>query len=438
MSVVSTGGYDQIAASSNFNTIKSRFSASEELSVPSDLRFTKSRYGAPLVREPVKVRVQNTSYVSNGNNEVILQFPNDGIYHFQRGYLTFDVAISVTGGTYRRLAQGVWSIWYRMKTLLGFELENMQEYGKIFSLLWDAINDDRQSSVLAREMMGIGTQTERNAWGTITKKYACPLLSGFFDRDPIPLNMYNSVAELRLTMGDPATFVETDGTQIVVTVTNFKFHCERISATSVFYNLVKTQILTSGLTINFATWQYYTQSVPTGTVGLFSSFVNHKSASMSSIIQIWTPQNAVNNPLINDRFTTFPCLTYQHQWKIFGKFFPEEPVVYTDPIKIEPYFTYLNWLTNEWQLSGDLRGTPAPISAQEFSNGDRFFAILDLNGYPDDLGVINAISTENSTVNLQYDAYITAPLVEPMRQDFFVKYQKQIYLNPQGVAVVTC
>lgn len=436
MSVI-VGGYNEVASNTSFNTIQQRFTAKSTVSVPSDLRITSAKYGTPLLREPVKIRVQSSTFMSNGNNEVIVQLSNDGIYDFRRGYVTYDVTLSQTGGTYIRLAQGAWSIWYRMRTLLGFELENMQEYNRIYSLLWDAINDERQSAVIGMGLMGIGTPSQRNTLGATTSHYAIPLLSGFLDQDPLPLNMFNQVAELRLTMGDASTFVECDGASPIVTISNFILHCERISASSSYTASVQSSVLTQGLTLSFPTWQYYSQSLPAGSQNLNSLFINHKSASLSSIVQIWTPQQTVNSTTTNDKFLNWQRLTNQHQFKIYGRFFPEEAIVYNDPAATEAYFVYLNWLTDEWQLSGELRGTPAPISNLQFSQGNRFLTIMDVNGYPEDKDVINALGTENSTVQLQFDAYLTNALATPQRADFFVKYHRQIYVNPAGVAVIT-
>lgn len=433
---VQTGSFDILNNTTSYNTIKDRFSASGAVVVPSDLRICSAKYGSPNLREPVKIRSASTTYASNGNNEIIIQLNNDGIYDFRRGFLSFDVTITPTGGTYARVAFGIWSIFYRLRTLLGFELENIQEYNRLFNLLWDALNDDRQSGSFGMAL-GLGTATDRNAAGAIVSHYAMPLLSGWLGTDPLPLNMFNQVSELRLTMGDATTFMESDATSVVVTLSNVKMYCERVSASSQYYGIVKNAVLTSGLTLSFPTWQYYSQSLATGSQNLNSIIINHKSASMKSIVQIWTPQQTVNTMTVNDKFITWPRLTNKHQWKIFGRFFPEEPVNYGDTFSLEPYFVYLNWVTNEWHLSGNLPGTPAPINTTEFSNGNKFLAILDVNGFPLDLDVINAMGTENSTVQLQYDAYLVNPLSQPYRADFYVNYQRQIFVNPAGTAVIS-
>lgn len=430
------GGFDNLSSRTAFNTIKDRFSASGTVIIPHDLKICAAKYGSPNLREPVKIRSASTSYASNGNNEVIWQLNNDGIYDFRRGYITFDVAIAKTGGTYARLASGSWSIWYRMRTLLGFELENIQEYNRLFSMLWNAENDVRQSGNYGM-LFGLGTATDRNAAGAVVQHYAMPLLSGWLGTDPLPLNMFNVVSELRLTMGDATTFVETDGTAPVVTITNLLLHCERVSAASPYYDFVKSAVLTGGLNLSFPTWQYYSQSLATGSQNLNSIIINHKSASMKSIVMVWTAQQTVNTTTTNDKFITWPNLMNKSQWKVFGRFFPEEPIVFADPFTAEAYFIYLNWLTDEWHLSGNLPGTPPPIAAVDFAQGNQFLSILDVNGYPYDKDVINALGTENSTVQLQHDVYLTNALTQPFRADFFVDYQRQIYVNSTGTAVVS-
>lgn len=434
---LAAGGFDTINGDRSLANVKDRFNATQEVIVPSDLLIKRSKIGAPLIREPVKIRSDAISYASNGNNEIIIRCSNDGYYDFGRGYVTFDVALSATGSTYVRLAQGAWSIIYRLKTLLGFELENIQDYNRIYSLLWKSLNDARQSENLGLGLMGLGTASARNALGATTAHYAIPILSGFFSNEVLPLSNFISIPELRLTLADASTCVETDGTSPIITVSNVQFHCERINASSAYVGLMQGKILSEGITLGFPTWQIYSQSVASGSQNIQSLIINHKSASLSSIVQIWVPQQTINTTTVSDKFVTYSKLTNKHQWKVNGKFYPEEPLTYSDTYAAEAYFTYLNWLTDEWQLDGELRSTPAPIGVTEFALGTSFLTILDINGYPEDKNVINPIGTENSTVQLQFDAYLTNALAVPYLSVFMVKYYKQIYINPKGLAVIT-
>lgn len=436
MSIVQTG-FNAAAGNQTSEIQTQRFGGDLETIVPSDLLFSKPQRGVPILRSFVKIRAQQSSYISNGNNEIIIRMPNDSFYDARRGFISFDVQITTTGGTYRRLAEGVWSMFYRNKTLLGFEMENIVEYNRLFSLLWEAKNDERQSSNLAKGLMGIGTPAERNGFGTVVQHYAMPYLSGFFDTEILPFNMMNVICEIRLTLDDASKFVETDGTVPIVTITNVMFHAERISASSRFVSMMMSKIQSSGLTLGFPTYNYYSQAVAAGSQNLNTLTINHKTASLYHIIQIWTNQNTVNSTTTNDKFVTYPKLTYQHQFKLNNAFIPEEPVVYTDQFAAEAYFNYINWLTKKWYLSGDLQGTPAPIQVNDFSNGDKFILIVDVNGYPLDPDVINPVGNENDSIQMQLDLYITNPLPVPYRSDFFVCYHRQINISPKGVVAVT-
>jgi hypothetical protein len=385
--------------------------------------------GVPILRQPVKVRATQTSFASNSNNEIIFQLPNDTFYDARRGYLTFDANVSATGGTYVRLSEGIWSIFYRMRTLVGFELENIQEYNRLTSMLWESTNDARQSSAVGRGLMGIGTPTERNILASGTAHYACPVFSGLFDQEVLPLSLFENICELRMTLGDASTFVETDGTAPIVTISNVQFHLERIVSSSAFIAERKSAILQNGLDLGFATYNYYSQTIPIGTSSLQSLTINHKTASVRKLISLITAQNSVNDTTVNDKFLTWPKITYQHQFRMNNRLIPEEPVVYQDTYAAEAFFNYLN-THNKWNFSGDLTFSPAPISAEQFSLGNRFMMIVDVNGYPYDPNVINPVGNDNTAIQMQLDIYITTPTAVAYRVDSFVMYHRQIRLNP--------
>jgi len=429
------GNSDPISGTNTSTIQKSKFGYGIPTVVPSDLLFTESKLGVPVTRGPIKRRAQQTEYNSLGNNEIIFQFPNDSLYDARRGYLTFDLAINTVGGTYKRIAEGIWSVFYRIRTKLGFELENMFEYNRYYSIIWDALNDARQSSAVARKLMGIGTPTERNILGASTSHYVMPLLSGFFDQDMLPLNLINNIAELFLNLGDAATYVETDGASPTITITNLRFHMEKISAANEYLQRVRAAMGSSGLTLGYNTVNYYSQNLNAGASSIQSIIINHKSASLKGFISVFTQSNQVANPLINDKFRTWLKFTDRHQLRLNERLFPEEPVEYGDVLSAEAYMTYLNW-AKKWNLSGNLRFEPPPITVEEFS-ADKFLLIVDVNGYPYDDDVINPVGNDNVSIQMQLDINIPLPLPANFRFDTFVSYFRQIKINANGTVDVT-
>jgi hypothetical protein len=435
MSQMINGNADPLSGTNTEMFQKIKFGGGLSQIVPTDLLFVAPKLGVPLSRMPVKRRAEQTNYTSLGNNEIIIQFPNDSIYDARRGYITFDLAISVTGGTYKRIAEGIWSIFYRMRTILGFELENVFEYNRMYSIFWDAINDARQSSAVARKIMGIGTPTERNIMGATTTHYMMPLLSGFFDQDVLPLNFINNIVQLYLNLGDAATYVETDGTNPQINVSNVLFHFERIVAGNDYVDRIRSTMATSGLKLGFDTYNYYTQILPTGAQSTNTITINHKSASIKHFISVFTKAAEVSNPAINDKFRTWLKKTDQWQLRLNEKLFPEERVRYDDPYSIEQFLIYLNWL-NKWNFSGKLNFEPPPITVEEYS-ADKFLIIVDVNGYPYDKDVINPVGNDAVATQMQLDINIPVALTEVNRFDTFVCYFRQFVILSDGTARVT-
>ncbi len=429
------GNADPLSGTNTEMFQKIKFGSDLSTIVPSDLLFVAPKLGTPVSRNPVKRRAEQTTYSTQSNNEVIIQFPNDSIYDARRGYITFDLAIVTTGGTYKRIAEGIWSIWYRIRTLLGFELENFYEYNRLYSIFWDAINDARQSQAVARLIMGIGTPTERNILGATTSHYMMPLLSGFFDQDVLPLNFINNTVQLYMNLGEASTFVETDGTNPIVTVSNVIFHYERILAGPEYVDRIRSTMAVNGLRLGFDTYNYYTQILPIGAMSTNTITINHKSASIKHFISVFTKANEVSNTTVNDKFRTWLKKTNQWQLRLNSILYPEEPVSYNDPLSIEAYMVYVNWL-NKWNLSGKLTFEPPPITQQEFS-ADKFLLIVDINGYPMDKDVINPVGNDAVSIQMQLDVNIPVALAEVNRFDTYVCYFRQFSIFADGTARVT-
>jgi hypothetical protein len=428
-------GYNTAATGASRNVQDQRFGYEGALAIPSDLKTPECRRGYTVLRQPVKIRAEQTTYTTNANNEIIIAFPNDAFYDTRRGYLTFDVNISTTGGGRKRLAEGVWCMLYRLRMLIPMEVENIQEYNRFYTLMWEMRNEARQAQIVGRGLMGIGTPAERDLLGATTTHYVCPLISGLLDNVMIPFRQINSRCELRLTLDDPTKFVETDGTNPVVSITNVQLHVERIVMDPTLNAKFANQFATAGLKIYFNTFNYFSQTVSAGAVELQTLTINNKYASLLDIIQIWIPQNTINNMLVNDKFRTWPKLSYKHQYLVNGVRMPEEPVTYSDINSAEAFLNYCNWL-RKWTFSGNLPMTPVPVGAQEFSQGSKFITIIDMDQYPYDDNVINPMSNESDAIQFQFDTYITNPLAVAHSSIFFTRYGRAIYVSPGGVAAV--
>jgi hypothetical protein len=79
----------------------------------------------------------NTAYSSNGNNIIRFAFPRENV-DFRKAYLKATITLTTTGGTYKRLPQGAWSVINRIRAVLGGVEDETQYYNRITSTNWTA------------------------------------------------------------------------------------------------------------------------------------------------------------------------------------------------------------------------------------------------------------------------------------------------------------
>lgn len=195
--------------------------------IPDSIKFATPKQGPPGTRKEFRLPPAASTYATNTDNIVRFFFNNDSVIDFTRGGIAFDLTITAPGATYVRLAQGVWSIFNRVRLTTGVELEDIREYGRLHSSLFEMYREPDVGAVLG-EVYGYGTQAERNTWGaTAANDYMMPLLAGLFLSGPLPMGIFSQRVQLELYLEDPLRCVETDSAgPVVITLTNVYFHYE--------------------------------------------------------------------------------------------------------------------------------------------------------------------------------------------------------------------
>ena len=197
--------------------------------IPSSIKFASPKQGPPGKRKEFRMPPEASTYTSNSTNIIRFFFNNSGLIDFTRGFLAFDLTITAPGSTYARVAQGIWSVFNRVRLTTGAELEDMREYGRMQTLLWETNRDPDVGAALG-EVYGYGTQAERNVWGaTANKDYTMPLLCGLFLTGPLTMGLFRQRLQLELYIEDVLRCIETDSPGgIVLTFTNVYFHYETL------------------------------------------------------------------------------------------------------------------------------------------------------------------------------------------------------------------
>ncbi len=409
--------------------------------VPQSLKFTTTKRGLAARRVPVKLRPEQQTYASNNNKLIQIKIPNTALFDTRKGYITFDVGLTTTGGTYKRMHNGIFSCINRLRMLAGStEIEDIQDWNRIYSILWAALNPSEVVSAIAHTAMGFGTQVERDALGAATTSYCCPLYSGILNSELLPTRDISSNLMLELYIEDGTVCVETDGTVPIITISNILFHVERLELDPAYMEFISSYIRSNGLQFGFHTWQRYINSLPASSSQQL--LINHRSSSMNGMLNILVNSANINDPTVNDRFLTWPAETpngavwNQTKLLINAMPFPDEPIDLVQARKMEPYQMYCRWAM-KWNLNGFLAIAP-PITNDSFTIAEvgRFLQVDDLEAYPEEPNVINAFTTlaMNSTIlkMIQFSKAIDAGF----QLDSWVEYFRQIGLTSNGKIVI--
>jgi hypothetical protein len=393
-----------------------------QYTVPASLKFATPKYGPFGSRKEFRLPPASSTYSTSSDRTIRFYFPDDGLVDFRRGYLSFNVTITKTGGTYARLAQGCWSMFDRLRLIAGAELEDIHEYNLMHSLLFEMLHDDEVQDTIGPSTYGYDTQANRNANGAVTTTYAMPLMAGLFLSGVVPMGALDDRLCLELYLDDPTTFVETDGTNPVVTLTGIYFHYEILAMSDDFAAAVKSTAVNSGLCYPFRTFTHYVTPVTSMQQDIS---IPHKSAGIDCIVNVMRNSTTLNTTTVNDKFLTYiPSNIQQFQLRINNEYYPLEPVFCNgDP---QPYVTYLRW-ANLWRLGGIYMNSPA-IDFATFSS-ERFLIVNNLELYPNE-GVVNPVATTGGASSLYLRLTLgTGQPAVPTQLDSFVQHYKYIELR---------
>lgn len=405
--------------------------------VPESLKFTPTRRGLAARRVPVKIRAEQQSYSSTNNKLCRIILPNNAIYDTRAGYLTFTVTLSKTGGTYCRLASGVFSIFNRLRILASStEIEDLRDFNRIYTALWEMLNPPDVTSSIGVTTMGFGTQVDRNAKFP-QADYVCPLFSGVLNTELLPFDNITNGVTLELYLEDASQCVETDGTNPSITISNIIFHMERLDLDPQYRSFISNYVASNGLQLGFHTWERYISALTTGSQQ--NVIIQCRNSSMNGMLNFILNSATISNTTVNDKYltwiATFPntAQVSQTSLQINGTQFPDEPIDCISFNRYEAYQMYCRWV-QKWKLNGFLAIAP-PINSQAFATS-RYVQVDDLEPYPEEPDLVNPFSTLNNNQSLIKKMNFTANIDAGYQLDSWVEYFKQIVISKNGSVLV--
>lgn len=357
--------------------------------VPQTLKFPTLSRNPNIVRREKILRPRDNVNSSNGNNIIHFDLPAETM-DLRDGFLQVTIKLTKTGGTYVRMAQGSWSWIDYIRVVAGGGYEDrVQYYNRFYSLLWNTTISPEVQSTIGQDLLGIGTQATRNTWGAASNgtTFIVPVRCGILNQGLLPLKnlctpLNGQSVFVELVIDNPANFIETDGSNPQIEITNCRWSYDQLigdsessSGSDMFVAAIASEV-NRGLTLGYKHWSVYQQPVINSSNDIP---INSKVSSLNAILTTIVDGSTLNSTTTNDKFTTWPKtltgpVTYTNfQWQINNNWIPFEPIDCSgDALR-----AYLHLLRYQgvWDSKG-IMNFPASITLDSF-NSDQFVLVGD-------------------------------------------------------------
>lgn len=409
--------------------------------VPNKYKFQRAVRTPNINRDEEILRPLSSNYSTNGDNVLRFILPKKNI-DLRDGYLRLSVILRKTGGTYIRLHQMAASIINKIKWSFG-TVEKSNEYWnrmQLFKYATGTLPDVVQT--IGQDLLGFGTQADRNTWGATTTEYTIPLDVGIFLQGSLPLGFLQRECDffLELTLENALWCCETDGTNPEIEIVNPRIFYHAISSKDGSYEAGLRKDIQSGqLQLAYSDWATYQSAVENN---IIEARINWSGNSLAAIVSYFFDQSTLSNPLINNKFLDwFKTMTngttvqdYQLQLRD-GDWVPAEAISCVGNAG-RAYHTMLDW-QGVWDGDGRCVA-PAPIDLESF-NLDQFIMTNNLTMVPKDYYnrrmVFNQLSTMSSANNTLLRVNLTGVPTASMVLYHFVNYGVLFSVTPDGKLV---
>jgi hypothetical protein len=374
----------------------SYLSATHTHIMPSQLVHRKPEHVADIIRVPRDITQSGYTYTDQ-SRELEIYLPKGEVLDFTRGWMEFDLALSYTGGVppaYIRASNGIWSCVRRMELREGEKLiQSIDRINYLYSIMWKYTSLSNSDPYLG-ELYGIGSQLQRNAWGTVTRNYCMPFLLHSLSKIPIHThgNIHRNRMKLRIVFDQATNWIECPaGINPGYTISNFRIIYEQVSMPPEFksgYQAIHSQ---GDLKTHFDDFVVYEQPVTTAN---FSLHLTPTKQAVKSLFTIFLDDANRGRTDVDDKFLTYEnpgggIVQYHHRFQ--GGYYQEKPVICSNFLPIESYNEMLRWV-------GAMKGMGnfheiTRISPTDFKNGNSWITVVDLETSPHDPHLINNVST---------------------------------------------
>lgn len=422
-----------------------------------EYRLDCPKMGEHVCQSPwIMYPVDNGRYQGRGQNKFRFDIPDTGIFNFGSSYIKVTVTTSNNGTKINpadptaprvRVRQGIWSIINKMRHLDNLQpIEEIYPYNLTYSLKWRYFQNQTYANAVGPYLLGIGTQANRDLWGSQTYSYVLPCDLSWIRAGPFPAKYMLNTQSIEITLEDPNVCLESNMLGLNYEVTNVELHVDKmlpsfpgvesILQLPPWEDKIKRTIESGDYRVMVDKWDWY-QNLP---VAISCDFIIPiKKALLEWIITVFSNVANIGDPTVNDTMISYPKLDcVQYYMKIFTNMFPEQPVECRDTA-LAAYQFYLQML-NAWRMNGFPTGDQptypnaicdVPIDLVTF-NLNTFFMSIDLRStrYRDCINPL--VNTDNTSTDMRFYLRLNSSPPANTSLYHFAHSKMIIALTPRG------
>jgi hypothetical protein len=406
--------------------------------IPSEISYNSSDdfiAGINSKRTTKRVTPVNSILSTNGGSRTAIFYPPPlaGFLDTSSILLNFTLDVACGGTfTYLRPVDNILSLIKTVRIYLGSSL--VDEY-----LAYDLYINQHYRVKASTEFCydtlgqtsGFGSPTQRNAFDgrSFSVPFVTSLLTGLPGSPPkyFPSILCDkSPLRIEITLNTPAACLETDSNDLSAlhfTLSGLYLSMDYCLIDEMYINSFKQQAQRSGIKFPYNTMTYHSDSIAAG-VNNFTARVSSSEKNLKTIISTFRLQADINNPLVNDRISSYEPVVQRLLYRINGFNSSDEPYDSTNLFLYEALKAFQISFTHQMHSKSQL-------NIAESYHANPIYA-LNCSSFPNESGkILTGIDTSSSNYSLEI---LVQQMVvsNALLMETFVVYDSLLIFSPDG------
>lgn len=397
--------------------------------------------GLNVVRRQLILNPLDNTWNSDQSGPIRFRLPSDKPVDYRRGYLQFTITVNATGGTYKRLCYGSWSIIdrYRHKSSGSHcdFADRRDYYNRSYSAIWVACQPNTIVDTLGQDLLGCNSPSERDIYGADPQgtQYVLPLDMGLLNSGVMPSNTWGASGhEIEFYLAPANQIIETDGANASYTISNVNWYCEAVqsvggTAEGGSYEAGLVDLVAKG---GLSVWYNSIDMITNVAIQASQEvIISNRNMAVNWVLTTLSNNDELSDTTVNDKMISFPKLVglssvTSYQMKINGTNVPDEEIDCTGDA-IEGYMQYARW-AGGW-FSNAFGGAELPVGLESY-NGTSFLMVIDFRN--NHANVLNNFSTAQNNLSMLFKLRFSGAPPAGTNLNHFISYSRVSTFTPDG------